>query len=164
MLKLLFIGRAEIPAIHLLRSIQVSLAATLLDFSLLALLVENLRMHYLAAASVSFAAGSTLSYYLSVNWVFATRSISRRHLEYLIFVGIGGAGLLLNAAIMFILVEKAQQHYLIAKAISGAMVFLINFIARRSILFSKGPESAGQNATDQEEQVMPICSPLFDED
>jgi len=143
LLKRLLLQKSDAPAIHLFRSVKVSLGVSLIDFGLLALLVEFCRMNYLMAASAGFAVGVSLNYFLSIRWVFATRNISRRHLEYLIFAGIGVAGLLLNGVIMVLLVEGGKLNYLAARMISGSAVFLASFFFRRTFLFRPGINDRG---------------------
>lgn len=157
MLKTLFADKTDAPAIHLLRSIQASLAACLLDFGVLILLVEHFHAHYLPAASISYIAGVSLSYLLSINWIFATRTISRRYVEFSIYAGIGAGGLLCTAALMRLIVECLQQHYLIAKCVSGSTVFLVSFAARRTVLFSKRPGTHGREER-AEEPFPPACN------
>lgn len=143
LLKRLLLHKSDAPAIHLFRSVKVSLGVSLIDFGLLALLVEFCRMNYLMAASAGFTVGVSLNYFLSVRWVFATRKISRRHLEYLIFAGIGAAGLLFNGVIMVLLVEGGELHYMAARMISGSTVFLGSFFFRRTLLFRPGSGDRG---------------------
>ena len=55
---------------QLLKTIVASQAAFWLDFGILALLTEAAGLHYLASAAIAFLAGTTVSYVLSIVWVF----------------------------------------------------------------------------------------------
>jgi len=135
MVKTLFIDNSSQISIHLFRSIFASFSAFLFDFLILAGLVELLTLHYLAASAAGFVAGVSISYVLSVNWIFKTRSLKNKQLEYTLFLTIGAIGLGLNAVSMYILVEAFALHYLFARVIAGSAIFLFNFFTRRIVLF-----------------------------
>jgi putative flippase GtrA len=111
-----------------------------IDASLLALLVSVGHAHYLAAASISFMAGGTAVYALSVTWVFNHRRVNNRTLEFSSFVALGVAGLLVNGAIMYIAVEALRLHFMFGKLVAAGGTFCTNFLLRRHLLFS--PASA----------------------
>jgi putative flippase GtrA len=52
------------------------------------------------------------------------------------FVAIGLAGLLLNQILLFGFIEGLQLSLGVAKGLTAIGVFLFNFVARRSVLFS----------------------------
>lgn len=106
-----------------------------LDYLLLFILSALLGVHYLAAASISFAAGAILVYFLSIRWVFLVRTLENRRSEFIIFFSVGIAGLLLNALIMWCFTEIAGMHHLFSKLFSAALIFGFNFILRKSLLF-----------------------------
>jgi putative flippase GtrA len=68
-------------------------------------------------------------------WVFDRRTISNGPLELTILAVIALVGLGLNEAIMWSAHELLHLHYLMAKAVSGAVVSLWNFSARKFLLF-----------------------------
>ena len=134
-LKALFVGKTDHTFIHLLRSILSSSLGFSIDFGLLAFFVEILQVYYLIAASMSFAAGTTMTYILSVRWIFSRRKVRDRRLEYLLFTAVGVIGLLLNAVLLWLFTESAGVHYLLSKIIAASMVFFWNFVARKLLLF-----------------------------
>ena len=113
-----------------------SAAAFASDFGTLALLVQVLHWHYLAAATVAFMVGAVVAYLLSVRYVFRFRRIDDRRLEFAGFAGIGGVGLAVNAAAMYAGVEWLGLHYLAAKVLAGGLTFALNYVARRLTLFT----------------------------
>ena len=119
------------------RYILVGGSAFVIDFALLYSLVEFLHLQYLLAATISFLVGSAYNYVLSVRFIFPTRVFENRQLEFMIFVGIGVSGLVLNAGVIYVCTAFVGLHYLLSKAIAGVGVFSWNFIARRFMLFSK---------------------------
>jgi putative flippase GtrA len=113
----------------------VSAVALLADMATLAALVQWCSWWYLAAASAAFLTGMTLAYVLSVRFVFKRHRLRSRRAEFAGFAALGAAGLVVNAAVMFIAVRFAGLHYLVAKIVAAGCTFLCNFVSRRQLLF-----------------------------
>ena len=90
--------------------------------------------------AIAFAAGLLITYLFSILWVFDERRLKSRSAEIGIFVGIGVIGLGLTELLMWLLADKAGIHYLISKVITTVLVFVWNFVAKKTILFSKADE------------------------
>lgn len=120
---------------QLLKTAVASQAAFWLDFALLALLTEVAGLHYLFSAALSFLAGTTLSYVLSVVWVFDARRVSSKTAEYALFVLVGVVGLGLNEGLLWVFTEALGLHYLASKVVAAALIFGWNFAARKLLLF-----------------------------
>lgn len=96
-------------------------------------------VHFLLASPVTASilgalAGAIVNYLLSYHWVFHSR---RRHSETLSkFVATGGVGLILNAAIMYVLVTIAGIHYLSAQLAATCIVLFWNFLGNRFWTFA----------------------------
>jgi len=112
-----------------------SVCAFVVDVAILWALVHFLSWGYLPAATTSFLAGAVVAYQLSTMIAFKQHRLTNRKTEFASFVAIGGVGLLLNGAVIFIGVNLLGLHYLIAKCVAAGFTFTSNFIARRQILF-----------------------------
>ncbi len=112
-----------------------SACALVVDVAVLWALVHFLFWGYLAAATTSFLVGGMVAYWLSTAIAFKQHRLTSRKIEFASFVAIGGAGLLVNGAVMLIGVNLLGLHYLIAKCVAAGFTFTCNFIARRQILF-----------------------------
>lgn len=121
--------------IQLFRYFFVGGTAFVVDFGLLWSLTECAGLHYLLSAALSFAAGLTVNYLLSIRWVFSDHVLRSRIVEFAIFVIIGIIGLCLNEAIIWCATELMDLHYLSSKIVSTAVVFFWNFMARKYLLF-----------------------------
>jgi putative flippase GtrA len=111
------------------------------DFGVLAFLTEIARLHYLISAAFSFVLGTTLSYALSILFIFELRRYASRGLEYGLFVLVGLVGLGLNELLLWTLTDVLGIYYLVSKIAAASLVFFWNFGARKLILFS-APRSA----------------------
>jgi putative flippase GtrA len=99
------------------------------------LFTEAAGLHYLASAALSFCVGTSVSYTLSILWVFRTRRFSSRLLEYVLFVGVGAVGLGLNEVLLWLLTDPLGLFYMASKVVAAALIFFWNFWARKLILF-----------------------------
>ncbi len=122
-----------------IRYFFAALFALLLDVGGLWLLVHIFNLPYLLAGGLSFSLGIVCIYVLSVLWVFEQRGLRDRKVEFLIFVGIGLIGLIINEAILWFFTSALGFFYLISKIVSVVVVFLWNYSARKMILFRKKP-------------------------
>jgi len=112
-----------------------SICALAVDMTLLWMLVRYLSVGYVLAATLSFLAGATVTYSLSVRLAFKEHRLSDRRAEFLSFVALGTLGLAINAAIIAVAVKYLGLHYLIAKCVAAGCTFICNFAVRRQVLF-----------------------------
>lgn len=111
--------------------------AFLVDFGTLFVLTEYVHIHYLVSAAIAFLFGLITNYVLSVKWVFNSRTMGNRWLEFLWFALIGLAGLGLNELLLWVITEILAIYYLISKIITTIIVYFWNFFARKYVLFTK---------------------------
>ena len=114
----------------------VSVLALGVDVAILQGLVTMAGWHYLLASALAFSAGAAVAYVLSVRFVFESHRVSNRSLEFGYFVGLGLAGLLVNAGALFIGVSAAGLSLVTAKLFAAGCTFVTNFTLRRQLLFS----------------------------
>jgi putative flippase GtrA len=112
-----------------------SACAFVVDIAILWALVHFLSWGYLPAATTSFLVGAVVAYQLSTMIAFKPHRLTSRKTEFASFVAIGGVGLLVNGAVIFIGVNLLGMHYLIAKCVAAGFTFTCNFVVRRQILF-----------------------------
>lgn len=111
-----------------------SLLAFTLDFAVLMLLARV--MHYLLAATAGFCTGAAAIYLLSSRLVFKRRRLAHREgVEAILFTLIGVAGLALNNAVIFVMVEAAAAPLALAKLAAAGATFLFNYLLRKRLLF-----------------------------
>jgi putative flippase GtrA len=112
-----------------------SICALAVDMTLLWILVQYLSLGYVLAATLSFLAGASVAYALSVRLAFKEHRLRDRRAEFLGFVALGTLGLALNAAIVALTVKFLGIHYLMAKCTAAGCTFMCNFTIRRKMLF-----------------------------
>ncbi len=117
------------------RYIIVGLFITALDFSMLTVQVEFLKVYYLFAAGISFSLAAIVQYYLSANWIFIQSIAPKNLMSFLIFFTIGVVGLIFLECLMFFFVDILNIYYLMAKVFATGLIFSFNFLAKRFLLF-----------------------------
>jgi len=125
-----------------------SAIAFAIDFSLLAVQVSLLGVPFLAAATLSFLAGTLFVYWASIRHVFEYRRVEDARRELAIFIAIGVLGLLVNLGVLYVAVETFGLHYLIGKCVAAGATFTLNFALRRTVLFSVWPGLKRERPTD----------------
>lgn len=107
---------------------------TFVQYVMLFIFVEVLAMYPVVASILGSLAGAIINYLLSHHWVFRSK---RKHSETLSkFVAVGGIGLMINAAIMYVLVTVANVHYLLAQVAATGIVLFWNFLGNRFWTFA----------------------------
>jgi putative flippase GtrA len=133
----LFRGSTDRTIVQLFRYLFVGGGAFLVDFGSLYVFTEFAGLHYLMAAALAFLLGLFTNYLLSVSWVFASRRMENRWVEFAVFGLIGVVGLGLNELIMWQCTESLGLHYLVSKLVAAAVVMFWNFFARKYALFRR---------------------------
>ena len=124
-------------ASELARYFVASAVAFAVDAGTYIALIRLGGVHYLWAAPGGFILGVVTIYVLSTRWVFQQRRLADPRAEFVIFVLVGVAGLLLNELVIYVCVARLALSYELAKLASAATVFSANFIARKLLLFTR---------------------------
>lgn len=132
----LFINRTNNLIIQLIRYTIVGGLAFIVDFILLFILTEYIKLHYIVSATCSFLVGLLINYYISTLWIFKSR-IKNKQIEFSLFTLIGLFGLVLNDILIYFFTEKFQIHYMSSKFVTAIIVYLWNFLGRKYFIFNK---------------------------
>ena len=126
--------RLRADATEFVRYVAVSGLALAVDLA--GLLLAAQVVHYLWAATFGFLLGATMSYVLSVRWVFRHRRLAAfPKTEFAAFAVVGALGLGLNNLVIYAAVEHAGLGLLAAKAFAAILTFSSNFGLRKWGLF-----------------------------
>ena len=114
----------------------VGVIAACVDVGVLVTLKELMHIDVLLASMASFCISVTTNYFLSMSFVFKSKSESKIK-EFIIFVFLSIGGLCLNQLILWIGVRFTSVYYLIVKLFAMIIVPIYNFITRKIFLESK---------------------------
>jgi putative flippase GtrA len=119
----------------------VGIIAFIIDYGLLVLLTEAFGINYLISATISFTASVVFNYVASMRFVFTHKEDMSKTREFIIFVALSVAGLLINNGLMFVGVEMfpwpewlGSHAYMIVKIFATAVVMVWNFVTRKIFL------------------------------
>ncbi|WP_374434971.1 GtrA family protein [Inhella sp.] len=113
---------------------SASALALAVDVGLLFLL-SRLGLALTWAAAAGFMFGLVVVYFLSIRWAFSQRRVRDHRAEFLVFLIIGLAGLLLTEVLLNCLTPALSLG--LAKAFTTCLVFVFNFSLRKLLLFTR---------------------------
>lgn len=122
--------------IQVFKYFWVALAGLIVDYAILALLVEVFSVNYLVAAMVSFVLALLVNYVLSERFVFGDPKVSSGSMRLGLFAIIGVVGLGFLTLLMWVQVSFFGWNYLVAKTLATVIVFAWNFVARKAMYHS----------------------------
>ena len=129
-------GKTSSTKIQFIRYVFVGGTAFLFDFFILFILTEELKYHYLVSAAISFIIATVINYLLSIFWVFNSRNVNNKNIEFIVFAVIGVFGLLFNELIMWFFSGVLGIYYIQSKLIAVGVIFFWNFFLRKYVLFN----------------------------
>jgi putative flippase GtrA len=104
------------------------------DVSMLYLFTSVLGVWYISSVVISYCFGIVISYTLNKNLTF--HDTSREYFaQFSVFTAISVAGLGLNLAVIWVLVEYFSVFYLIAKVCGIFIGFIWNYFGQSTITF-----------------------------
>lgn len=104
--------------------------AFVIDYSLLYVLTEFIKIPMLWSSVISFSVSVIFNYILSTKWVF-TSSKKQTTMDFIIFIVLSIVGLGINQIIMYLGTEKLNIYYMFVKLFSTFIVMVYNFITRK---------------------------------
>jgi len=115
---------------------MVGAIVTLIDVSLIFVLVEYAKFPVITTAVISYLPAILTSFALNSRFTFKTKQInSATALPK--FIAISLSGYVLNIFILYVLHRLVGIYYITAKIAATGIVFLGRFFANRSIVFRK---------------------------
>ncbi len=109
-------------------------SAFFIDYGIMIILTEFLRINYLISSGISFSISVIFNYILSVYWVFEVGEKRDKREEFIIFLVLSLIGLGINQMIMWIVVSYLHIFYMLAKIFATFIVMVYNFITRKIFL------------------------------
>ena len=114
---------------------MVGVIATLVDIGTLYAVTEYAGVFYLVSNGIAFSLGLATNYGLCVRFVFKERKLKNAFMEFIIYGGIGLAGLVLNTILLWFFTDTLGIYYMISKGVAVIIVFMFNYFLRKRLLF-----------------------------
>jgi putative flippase GtrA len=113
----------------------VGFSGMVIDFGTTWLLKEKVRVNKYIANSTGFILAATSNYIWNRFWTFHSEN-SRIATEYLSFILISLAGLVINNLLLYFFTDKMKLNFYLSKLIAIGFVTIWNFIMNYLITFS----------------------------
>ncbi len=113
----------------------VGAASAGVDFAVFATLVMGFGLPWFPVAILSFVLATAVNYVLSIRHVFQSGIRFSRRTEVTLVFLVSGVGLFVNQSVLWVLIEMAMIHILIAKVLATSVVFFWNYGIRHSFVF-----------------------------
>ena len=123
--------------VQFFRYFGVSGICLLVDAGALFLLTEYAGINYLISTFIGYSLGLILNYILSVTWVFNTKRLANKPMEFGIFVVIGLIGMAINQGVMWLCTDLIGLYFMLSRLISAGIGHTWKFFARKYILFHR---------------------------
>lgn len=118
------------------RYLLVGGLSALADWSIFALMLYGLDLHYILAAAISFVLATGLNYYLSVRFVFGNGRRKRNQRIFLLYM-VSVIGVAFNLGLLTVGIDILSLHPMLSKVLATCSVLGWNFTARYYFVFHK---------------------------
>ena len=108
----------------------------LVEYGILYGLTEFVHLHYQISSAIGFTVSVIVNYLLCVVWVFQGARHQTRKAQILFLLS-SLVGLGLNQLLMWLFVDVALIHYMIAKILATLIVMVWNYIAKKKVLVAQ---------------------------
>ena len=110
-------------------------SATAANLALLFVFTDFLRIWYVLSAALAYAGAFVVSFTLQKFWTFQNGALEKIHSQFAVYVGLGTFNMVLNAGLIYLIVESTGIHYLIAQIGIGILIACWSFLFYR-VLFA----------------------------
>jgi putative flippase GtrA len=90
---------------------------------------------YLVGSVVAFLVSMGVGFVLQKYWTFEDSSAGHTHAQFMLYAGLSIVNLAVNTGIVYVLVEHADVHYLIAQTIGAGLVAVASYFVYRLYIF-----------------------------
>ena len=109
--------------------------ATVIDLVVVYLAYQVLGIHYLVATTLAFVIATVFNYWASMRYTFESKfAPGQKYQEFLLFVILSVAGLVLTVVLMYVAVNYWHLAVLTAKILVTIVVMQFNFVTRKLLL------------------------------
>ena len=108
--------------------------ATAVNLGLIFVFTDFFHIWYVLSAALAYAGAFVISFTLQKFWTFQNKTTEKIRSQFAVYVGLGIFNIVLNAGLIYLIVESTGVHYLVAQIGIGLFIALWSFFCYR-ILF-----------------------------
>jgi putative flippase GtrA len=98
-------------------------------------LTDIIGLWYLLSSVLAFFVGVIISFTLQKYWTFRGEQAKQTRHQLILFISFAAFGMAINAAGMYLLVDKIHLWYMIAQFITAAGIAAMNYFVYQSVIF-----------------------------
>lgn len=99
-------------------------------------LLYVLGVPYLAGSVTAFLVAMFVGFVLQKYWTFEEHTLERAHMQLMLYGTLALCNLAANTLIVYLLVEYASTHYLVAQTIGAGSVAITSYFVYRFYIFT----------------------------
>lgn len=130
-------GRSIFAKNILLRYFCAGITGASTQIGLLYIFTDILGVWYIRSSIIAFAVAVCVSFILQKFWTFRDGKLNQAHHQFLSYLGVAVAGIVINTALMFVFVDAFGIWYILAQVIAGAFIMVFNFMMYKFFIFHK---------------------------
>jgi len=111
--------------------------AVAVDLGLLYVFTDIAGLWYLTSAAIAFVFSLLTSFSLHKFWTFRESSLARMKKQFILFLILALANLIINTVLIYIAVDIFKIWYLYAQFIIAGVIALMNFVVNKTITFRR---------------------------
>lgn len=104
-----------------------------IEFSILYLLTEHVKLWYIISNSIAFIVANVLNFLINRFWTFHSKADATR--QFIMAITLGLFNLLASNAIMYLLTDICRLYYLYSKVITIGIIASWNFILYKKVIY-----------------------------
>lgn len=109
----------------------------LTELSLLYVFTDVFHIWYLFSLIIAFSCSFVLSFLLQKFWTFKNKATDKVHFQAVVYLLVALMNLVLNACLLYILVQFVGVWYLLAQAVISAVIAIWSFLIYKFLIFKK---------------------------
>jgi len=121
---------------QIIKYLIVGGTAALVDLVLLYILTDILGIWYLTSASLAFIVAFFVSFFLQKFWTFRDTDKEKMYKQLGIYLAVALINLLINAGLMYILVDGFKAWYILAQIIASGLIAIESYFIYNFFIFN----------------------------
>jgi len=121
----------------LVRYLIAGFSAAGTNIGLLYIFTDILNIWYLYSSILSFLIAIWVSFFLQKLWTFGDKKVEGVRGQFLKYMAVAIAGILINTLSMLLLVDALHLWYILAQIITGGIIAAINFLMYKFFIFNR---------------------------
>lgn len=122
---------------RILRYLIAGGTSAVTNLALLYVLTSVLDVWYIYSALIATSVALIVSFTLQKLWTFQNYGTERVHVQFPMHAALAGLNIVINAILLYVLVEWFGLWYLFAQVVIGALLACVNYTVYKKLIFTE---------------------------